>query len=172
MNADLLCSTKTEIYGEWFVAKPERKPLLMRIIDAYYVLTGKGVCVTFTETLNVMDVVNKRVKELIKRHNQLQDIIKKQPTNIVKVVETKLTRELQKMSVSFVGNEVKLKKYDVLHNNQNKLIISDGVKNLNCDEISDMSLFYEEVQLRFVYSKIMDIFSDVEKTIKYMKESE
>ena len=170
MNADLLCSTKTEVYGEWIIAKPETKPLWMRLRDSIDVITGKAVAVTFTENISINDIVLKRIQELISTNYTLQKLILDQPENVKRVSETKLTRELQKLSVSFVGNEIKIKKYDILINNQFKLIITDGSKTLDANSQEDMCIFYEDVKLKFIYNKVMDIFWEIEKTIKFMKE--
>ena len=43
MNIDLLCKTQREVYGEWFIAKPEIEPFWMRLKSAFKVLSGEGV---------------------------------------------------------------------------------------------------------------------------------
>lgn len=172
MNIDLLSKSKTEIYGEWYIAKPEPKPLWLRLKDAYDVICSKGVCVTFTENVDLSELIANKLQILINSHNKLQEAIKNCPTDVSKVVDTKLTRELHKLSVSFVGNDIKIKNYDLSLNKQKRLIISDGSKMLDAYDISDISKMYEDSKFKFVFNKTMDIFWENEKTITYMTTKE
>lgn len=172
MNIDLLCKDQTEIYGEWFVAKPLTKPFIMRVKDAFSVLCGNGVCVTFTESVNLSDIVKDRLKILTKLHNNLQSTIKENNENIIKVVELKLTRELQKMSVSFVGNDLKIKNYDLSVNKQDNLILTDGSKVMDAYLHADIAKFYEDVKFKFLYDKILSLFKDINTIIINMNKKE
>lgn len=172
MNIDLLCKNQTEIYGEWFVAKPLKKPLLLRFKDAFSVLCGDGMCVTFTESVNLTDIVKDRLSILTNLHNTLQHNIKENSDNIVKVVELKLTRDLQKMSVSFVGNDLKIKNYDLSINKQDKLILTDGSKVMDAYLHADIAKFYEDVKFKFLYDKIISLFKDIDNIIINMNKKE
>lgn len=172
MNIDLLCKTQREVYGEWFIAKPEIEPFWMRLKSAFKVLSGEGVCVTFTENVDICNIVKDRIKDLLQSYKQLQKIIQNNDSNIISVAEMKLSRELLKLSVSFVGSELKIKNYDISINKQNQLILTDGSKVLDSLLESDIMRFYEETKFKFLYDKILITFKDIEKNIEYMKTKE
>lgn len=49
-------SKHTKILGEWYIKKPQRKPFLMRIADAWFVLINRQVAVSFMED-NIKSVI-------------------------------------------------------------------------------------------------------------------
>jgi hypothetical protein len=165
IKSENLCQDRTIIDGKWYVAEPEIAPLFTRVADALSVLFGNAHALKFEDKIDFEKIMNDGVVDIIKVCKEVKTKIEDNPS-IKSTIDKKLTREISKLGVSVIAEELKINGYTFVGGNSLTVSTDSGIIDLS-DEVELVKL-YETSKFNFVYEKIMRVYSDIKKNIDYM----
>jgi len=166
INADNLVQTQTEILGEWYIAKPLTAPFIMRLKDAWKVLVGDAQAVSFTEVIDVKEMMIDKIKTLYNLNEEFNLKNKKCNEAQKKILGTKLDKNLSgiKLSIGKDNNNKVLNISDytfIIFDNGNMTVEMNGVNKTYDNEI--LSNIYKDTKFKFIFDKTVSIYKDLDK---------
>lgn len=169
-NIDLLFSTRTEILGEWYVAKPLQGPLLSRIKDAWAIITGKAVAVSFTEMVEVSELLKDKMNVLQKHVDEFKSNLEDIPENVSNVLQTKYDKEIKKLGVELTRTDDMLRLYKdgiVIKYEDDKItLIEEG--EIIIDDNTKMGELYTEFRFKYIHDRLVSVLVELDKNREYM----
>lgn len=165
INADNLVKTQTEILGEWYISKPLTSPFMMRLKDAWSVLLGDAQAVSFTEVIDVKEMMIDKINTLYELDEEFKKNNKKCNEAQKKVLSTKLDKNLTgiRLTMGFDGSSkvITMGEYTFIITDKIMTVELNGINKTYDNEI--LSKIYKDVKFKFIFDKTTSIYKELDK---------